>query len=152
MEGMKRYTTEQKRQAMQLWAAEGVSYREVSRRTQIPLDTVLRWARQDDPQPWAACRGTIHAQTVQKLVTRISTDLAEMQLRHLTLARGLQTKALQGLGHLQPEAMTPRDVGQLAERGITLERLAVGEATERPEDGLARLADLVERWHQQGGR
>lgn len=67
--------------------------------------------------------------------TARETDIRAMENRHAQMGVSLQRVALERLESLPASALHARDVVQFLKEGVTIERLARGEATDRTELG-----------------
>jgi hypothetical protein len=90
--------------------------------------TVRRWA---DRWNWPARAQAWDRERLRVHLTEQIEAVKEMSKRHLQEAKVLQNKAVQRLSQLQPEELKPRETLDYLIEGTKLERLVLGEPTER---------------------
>jgi hypothetical protein len=73
----------------------------------------------------------------------LATRVAELNHRHGQYGIALQRMSIDGLHGLDPGSFTPNEVTNMLEKGIKLERLAEGEATDRHELTVQIVEPLV---------
>ena len=81
-------------------------------------------------------------ETVQE-ANALATRVAELNHRHGQYAQALQKVSIQGLRSLNPDLFSANEVSNMLEKGIKLERLAEGEATDRHEMTVQIVEPLV---------
>jgi hypothetical protein len=90
--------------------------------------TIRRWA---DRWNWPARACAWDQERMRVQASEELEAVKEMAKRHLQEARVLQNKAIQRLSQLQPEELKPRETLDYLIEGTKLERLVLGEPTER---------------------
>jgi hypothetical protein len=73
----------------------------------------------------------------------LATRVAELNHRHAQYGIALQRISFTGLRTLDPKSFSPTEVTNMLEKGIKLERLAEGEATDRHELTVQIVEPLV---------
>lgn len=96
-----------------------------------------RWSSEHDWVTRATAWDTHLDQAVQARILKERGDMAARQVR---LGRGLQDKATEGLGELKAGELSAEAVAKLAKAGVDIERLAIGEVTDRVEHSVAEEA------------
>lgn len=90
---------------------------------------------------WDEHLGDIRTKTIERIAEETAADAARRQLsltRTMQRLASLEFEKLFSLATRDGEApgiLTPREAIRMADRGIILERLVMGEATDRPEAG-----------------
>jgi hypothetical protein len=73
----------------------------------------------------------------------LATRVSELNHRHAQYGKALQQVSFTGLRALDPGTFSPTEVTNMMEKGIKLERLAEGEATDRHELTVQIVEPLV---------
>ena len=73
----------------------------------------------------------------------LALRVAELNHRHAQYGQALQQMSIRGLRALNPELFSATEVSNMLEKGIKLERLAEGEATDRHELTVQIVEPLV---------
>lgn len=132
--------------------------RDIAKRSGYPETFLRDLARQaywpERAAFWDEHLSDLRTKTIERIVEETAEEAARRQLtltRTMQRLAGMEFEKLFSLASREGEApgiLTPREAIRLADRGIILERLVMGEATDRPEagpnlDGLS-LEDLRE--------
>jgi len=84
-------------------------------------------------------------ETLERAAKQDTEELLETRTRHIKISRALQAKAIARLKDLDPNELSPEETRRFLEAGVRIERLVLGEATERFDLGaVARFAERLE--------
>jgi len=88
-------------------------------------------------------RTRVELETLERAAKEDAEELLETRTRHIKISRALQAKAIARLRELNPNELSPEETRRYLEVGVRIERLVMGEATERFD--LGAVARFVER-------
>jgi len=88
-------------------------------------------------------RTKVELETLERATSQDAEELIETRTRHIKISRALQAKAIARLKELNPNELSPEETRRFLEAGVRIERLVLGEATERFD--LGAVARFVER-------
>lgn len=115
----------------------------VAKQLSKSLPLIKRWSREKEWQERIrAYDNDIEKQARKKVIA----DRKAMTERHIGIAMQLQKKALEALGSLSVEDMTPKDIKEYIKMATDLERLnrtLEEEGAAAKDDGPAQLADTI---------
>ena len=115
----------------------------VAKQLSKSLPLIKRWSREKEWQERIrAYDNDIEKQARKKVIA----DRKAMTERHIGIAMQLQKKALEALGSLSVEDMTPKDIKEYIKMATDLERLnrtLEEESAAAKDDGPAQLADTI---------
>lgn len=115
----------------------------VAKQLSKSLPLIKRWSREKEWQE----RIRAYDNDVEKQARRKAVAARkDMVDRHIGIAMQLQKKALEALGSLSVEDMTPKDIKEYIKMATDLERLnrtLEEESTAAKDDGPAQLADTI---------
>lgn len=115
----------------------------VAKQLSKSLPLIKRWSREKEWQE----RIRAYDNDVEKQARRKAVaDRKNMVDRHIGIAMQLQKKALEALGSLSVEDMTPKDIKEYIKMATDLERLnrtLEEEGAAAKDDGPAQLADTI---------
>jgi glutathione S-transferase len=109
--------------------------RQVSEQYLMQLSAKWQWVRRS--QAWDAEQVRLHE-------ARMRDRRYELAEQHLSVANLLVAKAVQRLRDLEPSKLNARDLLAYIEAGIKVQRMVVGESTERVEHVDGGAADDVD--------
>jgi len=90
-------------------------------------------------------RTRLELDVLEKSRKKQAEQLSEMRSRHIRIAQALQSKAIERLRDLDYMELSPEETRRFLEAGVRIERLVLGEATERFDLGaVARFAERLE--------
>lgn len=119
------------------------STRAVAQKLGKSASLIQRWSREKEWQE----RIRAYDNDVEKQARRKAVaDRKNMVDRHIGIAMQLQKKALEALGSLSVEDMTPKDIKEYIKMATDLERLnrtLEEEGAAAKDDGPAQLADTI---------
>lgn len=125
-----------RKQVLESYALSG-NLSETSREAGVPKSTIKRWVTQGSREVERMRRRN------EEVGTRVIEESLEAVLkRHAELARAMQSKALEELGKVRRTTAT--GVASLAEKGVKIERLALGVPAETVEVKGRMLDDAIE--------
>jgi len=117
---------------------------ELAEEFNIPLSTLKKRSMKER---WSQLRNQYRTRvelvTLERAATQDAEELLETRTRHVKISRALQAKALARLKDLNPNELSPEETRRYLEAGVRIERLVLGEATERFD--LGAVARFVER-------
>lgn len=115
----------------------------VAKQLSKSLPLIKRWSREKEWQERIrAYDNDVEKQARKKVIA----DRKAMTERHIGIAMQLQKKALEALGSLSVEDMTPKDIKEYIKMATDLERLnrtLEEESAAAKDDGPAQLADTI---------
>lgn len=115
----------------------------VAKQLSKSLPLIKRWSREKEWQERIrAYDNDVERQARKKVIA----DRKAMTERHIGIAMQLQKKALEALGSLSVEDMTPKDIKEYIKMATDLERLnrtLEEEGAAAKDDGQAQLADTI---------
>ena len=115
----------------------------VAKQLSKSLPLIKRWSREKEWQERIrAYDNDVERQARKKVIA----DRKAMTERHIGIAMQLQKKALEALGSLSVEDMTPKDIKEYIKMATDLERLnrtLEEEGAAAKDDGPAQLADTI---------
>jgi|Deesub1362B_J571_1020462.scaffolds.fasta_scaffold18071_2 ABC-type branched-subunit amino acid transport system ATPase component len=122
------------------------SLREISESCGVSLSTLKKRSAKER---WSFLRNQyrtkLEQDVLEKTKERQAAELGEVRLRHLRIAQALQSKAIERLRDLDHLELSPEEARRYLEAGVRIERLVLGEATERFDLGaVARFAERLE--------
>ncbi len=119
------------------------STRAVARELGKSASLIQRWSREKEWQERVrAYENDLEREARKKAIA----DRKAMTERHIGIAMQLQKKALEALGSLSVEDMTPKDIKEYIKMATDLERLnrtLEEESTKAKEDGPTQLAETI---------
>jgi hypothetical protein len=123
-----------------------LSLRELSNLYQIPLSTLKKRSMKER---WSVLRNQyrtkVELETLERAAKLEAEELLGTRTRHIKISRALQAKAIARLKDLDPNELSPEETRRFLEAGVRIERLILGEATERFDLGaVARFAEKLE--------
>ena len=104
-------------------------------RESLPKSQLRQLAKWSKPHRWVARAAEFDAWNDYHRWMNREADIRQMEQRHANIAVTLQRTALERLETLPASALNAQSVVQFLKEGVTIERLARGEATERTELG-----------------
>jgi len=122
-----------------------LTLRELSNLYKIPLSTLKKRSMKEH---WSALRNQyrtkVELETLERAAKEDAEELLETRTRHIKISRALQAKAIARLKDLDPNELSPEETRRFLEAGVRIERLVLGEATERFDLGaVARFAERL---------
>ena len=111
----------------------------------ISMGTIKNYCTRGD---WIARSAAMDAEastSVERVedANALAARVNELNHRHAQAGRALQRVSIDGLKTLNPGTFSPTEVANMLEKGIKLERLASGEATDRHEMTVQIVEPLV---------
>lgn len=119
------------------------STRAVAQKCGKSVSLIQRWSREKDWQERVRAYDNDVERAARK---KVIADRKAMTERHIGIAMQLQKKALEALGSLAVEDMTPKDIKEYIKMATDLERLnrtLEEESAAAKDDGPAQLADTI---------
>lgn len=127
--------------------ADRPSIRQLAAELGLSYVTLGRWSRREG---WVRQR-TQHVDRVHtKTAALVVGTEAQIKARQLARVRQVQDAMLDALPKATPRSQ--EGVGHVCLEAVKAERLILGEATERVDDGFAQLLELLKVSYQRGDR
>lgn len=117
--GAKRYTEAEREAAVNVWAAEGCSLRELERRTGIQIRTLSLWKSRNLPEPWDDIRARARVAQQQGAMDRIREQFAGRVGDALTDAHSQRRVGRILLGRLADDLRRAPPAGEKVQDGQT---------------------------------
>lgn len=115
----------------------------VAKKLSKSLPLIKRWSREKEWQERIRAYDNDVERQARRKAVAARKDMVD---RHIGIAMQLQKKALQALGSLSVEDMTPKDIKEYIKMATELERLnrtLEEEGAAAKDDGPAQLADTI---------
>jgi len=110
----------------------------------IPISTLKKRSAKEK---WSKLRNQyrtrVELESLERSAKEDTEELLETRTRHIKISRALQAKAIARLRELNPNELSPEETRRYLEAGVRIERLVLGEATERFD--LGAVARFVQR-------
>jgi len=118
---------------------------ELAEEFDVPLSTRKKRSMKER---WSQLRNQyrtrVELETLERAAEEDAEELLETRTRHIKISRALQAKAIARLKDLDPNELSPEETRRFLEAGVRIERLVLGEATERFDLGaVARFAERL---------
>jgi len=112
----------------------------------VPISTLKKRSAKEK---WSLLRNQyrtrVELESLERAAKEDAEELIETRTRHIKISRALQAKAIARLRELNPNELSPEETRRFLEVGVRIERLVLGEATERFDFGaVARFVERLE--------
>jgi len=119
--------------------------KEIAKSCDVSLSTLKKRSAKER---WSFLRNQFRTKLelscLEKTKEKQAEQLSEMRSRHIRIAQALQSKAIERLRDLDYMELSPEETRRFLEAGVRIERLVLGEATERFDLGaVARFAERL---------